>query len=67
MNVFMAGKSEEIRPKGAQLIKQYFKGGRKKKFSNNLHGVMRLFERENAKDEINKQVKKKQTGLPVSR
>ena len=51
MNVFMAGKSEEIRPRGAQLIKQYFKGGRKKKLSNNLHGVMRLFERENAEED----------------
>ena len=38
MNEFLAGKGEEIR--GGQLIKQRFKGGRKKKLSNNLHGEL---------------------------
>ena len=36
MNEFLAGKGEEIR--GGQLMKQRFKGSRKKKLSNNLHG-----------------------------
>ncbi|CBI35090.3 unnamed protein product, partial [Vitis vinifera] len=40
MNVFLAGKGEEIR--GGQLIKQHLKGGRKKELSNNLHGWSEL-------------------------